>query len=365
MAGSASLAGFFFKSQIVRVWARKAKRRFFRRVPIVDDPRSSWQSKSKSIAKQLALDADVVVSTFGPPSAHLIGYDMKMANPGLFWVADYRDLWAHYPAGSLTHRTHSGATGEHRDTVGARADLITAVSAHMVERLKSIFDQQIVELPNGFDLDEEEILHTLSTRPAKHNGPMRIVYTGTIYEGEHDPRPLLQALADIHEKGGFAAGDVTVDFYGSRVDFATRLAKNPVYLPFVRLMGHVSRGEALEAQRAAGLLLLLGSSEPEARGVLTGKIFEYMVAGRPILCIGSKPGYEIGQLLRATGTGQVFGPDEEYLLEAVLVKTLKGKGLFQTYSVNIEEILKYSRKRQSERFLGLLVEKLESRSKWK
>ena len=365
MAGSASLTGFLLKSQLMRVWARKAKKRFLGRAPVAEDPRSSWRSKSKSMAKQLALNADVVVSTFGPSSAHLIGYDMKMANPDLFWVADYRDLWPHYPAASLTHQTDRRATRVHRDTVGIKADLVTAVSAHMVEQLRIFFNQQTVELPNGFDLDEEEILQTLSTKPTKRNGPMRIVYTGPIYEGTQDPRPLLQALADLHKNGGFAKGQATVDFYGSRVDLARRLAKNPIYSPFIRLMGHVSRDDALEAQRAAGLLLLLESSEPEARGVLTGKVFEYMVTGRPILCVGSRPEYEIGQLLRATGTGQVFGPDEKHLLESVLLNTLGGEGLFQAHSANIGEILKYSRKKQSEWFLGVLIKKLESRSKRK
>ena len=68
-------------------------------------------------------------------------------------------------------------------------------------------------------------------------------------------------------------------------------------------MGHVSREKALQAQRNADLLLLLESSNEESRGVLTGKIFEYIASGRPIICIGSRLDFEIGQTLFKTGSG--------------------------------------------------------------
>ena len=110
-------------------------------------------------------------------------------------------------------------------------------------------------------------------------------------------------------------------------------------------MGHVSREKALIAQREAGLLLLLESPAAEARGVLTGKLFEYIAAGRPILCVGSRPEYEIGEILVSTGTGRVFGPDQYRSIEQIFIETLKGKGLYLDYIPVLDEILVYSRKR--------------------
>jgi hypothetical protein len=358
-----SLIGFLLKSVAMRQVARKAKRWLSKRSAIATEPRMSWRGSAKSSAEQLASDADVVVSTFGPAAAHLIGYDMKMANPNLFWVADYRDLWSQRHTAPVSEEVRESARSLEKDTVGMRADLLTAVSKDMVSQLEAFLDKETLELPNGFDINEEVIRQALSKRPSKPDGPMRIVYTGMIYEGHQDPTPLLEALAALHEKEKLAIGQVTVDFYGARVDLAKRLAQNPTYSPFIRLMGHVTRDEALLAQRTAGFLLLLESPAPEARGVLTGKLFEYMAAARPILCIGSRPEYEIGNVLRVTGTGKVFGPDEYQLLEPLVLKTLDGGGLYRDYAANIEEVLKYSRKKQSEDFLEVLVKKLESRSK--
>lgn len=355
--GAVSVLGPLLKSQRLRQVARKIKAWLGRRSPMVSEPRMAWRSAAKAKAVELALKADVVVSTFGPAAAHLIGYDMKMANPNLFWVADYRDLWSQRHTAEISEDVRETSRVLEKGTVGAKADLLSAVSKDMVEQLTDLHGKETLELPNGFDIDENSLRETLTERPAKPDGPMRIVYTGMIYEGHRDPAPLLDALVALHAEGGVNAGEVTIDFYGARVELAKRLARNPAYAPFIRLMGHVTRDEALEAQRSAGLLLLLESPAPEARGVLTGKLFEYITAGRPILCVGSRPEYEIGNVLSKTGTGRVFGPDEFGQLKGILQNTLSGGGLYNDYLPDFLEVLKYSRKTQSECFLESILQK--------
>jgi hypothetical protein len=62
--------------------------------------------------------------------------------------------------------------------------------------------------------------------------------------------------------------------------------------------GGVRRQEALQIQQEADILLLLESNAPEARGVLTGKVFEYLMTDKPILLIGPGPDAELYQLLK-------------------------------------------------------------------
>lgn len=326
------------------------------------DPRLSWRDASAPIARDLATKADVVVSTFGPAASHLIGFDMKSVNPDLLWVADYRDLWSQNHALDVPDAVRSVIQKIELETVGAAADLLTAVSLDMVEKLTQLTKIETKLIPNGFDVDEEVVKASLAGihRDRPINVPLRIVYTGMIYEGHRDPTPLLNALARLLQAGRISRGQVTVDFYGGRVDLAERLARNELFAPFIRLMGHVNREQALDAQRSAGLLLLLESSAVEARGVLTGKLFEYIAAGKPILCIGSRPEFEIGNVLSKTCTGRVFGPDQCLELEEVLLATLAGHGLYAEYSPVFDEIIKYSRKRQSQVLLEILVEKAKA-----
>lgn len=338
----------------IRRLAKHVKEILGRRAAFIIDPRSAWYNAAKLTAKNLATQADVVVSSFGPASAHLLAMEMKVANPRLRWVADYRDLWSQRHTGDIPTAMRVKMREQELASVGRYADEIIAVSKDMVEQLSSLLKKPVYLSPNGFDLDEEIVQARLSSPLRRKNGPLRIVYTGMIYPGHRDPLPLLNALSQLRRRGELEDGMVTVDFYGDRVEVAMALAKKPEYAPFIRLMGHVTREKALEAQRNADILLLLESPAPEARGVLTGKLFEYIASGRPILCIGSRPEYEIGQVLNDTGTGVVIGPDQYGELTDLIKSTLGGSSLFTLYSPKIETVLRYSRSRQAK----VLYEKL-------
>ena len=337
----------FLKLVSIRRLAKRVKEILGRRAGFVIDPRSAWYHSAEPIAINLASQTDVVVSTFGPPSAHLLAMEMKVANPKLRWVADYRDLWSQRHTGDIPDAARSKMREQEIASVGRYADEIIAASKDMVEQLSSLLKKPVHLSPNGFDLDEETVRARLFSPLRRQNGPLRIVYTGMIYPGHRDPVPLLDALSELQDKGEIEHGEVTVDFYGDRVEVAIALAKKSEYAPFIRLMGHVTRENALEAQRNADILLLLESPALEARGVLTGKLFEYMVSGRPILCIGSRPEYEIGQVLEDTGTGVVIGPEQYGEISELIKQTLEGDGLLQLYSPKIERIFIYSRANQS------------------
>ena len=109
------------------------------------------------------------------------------------------------------------------------------------------------------------------------------------------------------------------------------------------------------------------SSHPRARGVLTGKLFEYIVSGRPILCIGSRPEYEIGQVLRKTGTGIVIGPNEMTDLPGRLLEIIHNPDNLSWYKPSVGSILDYSRRRLAQQFfsdviLGDIENKLKDKS---
>lgn len=339
------VANKVLKSQSARRLAKRVNAWLSRKTGAGIDPRGAWRMAAVAEASRLAKEADIVVSTFGPAAAHLIACDMKSANPDLRWVADYRDLWSQRHTGDISEATRREMREVELASVGAHAGLLTTVSEDAARQLRELTGKTVLTFRNGFDLDEAEVRQRLMTPAQKPGGPLRIVYTGMIYQGFQDPTPLLDALAQSFAAGELERGSVTVDFYGARVEAAQELARNPEYAPFIRLMGHVPRETALEAQRGAGLLLLLESSKPEARGTLTGKLFEYIAAGRPILCIGSRPEYEIGQLLSATGTGAVFGPEDHAGIREAVLTTMKGAGLYDSYRPDCQEILRYSRKR--------------------
>ena len=318
------------------------------------DPRASWRERAKNQALELAKHANIVVSTFGPSAAHLIAMDMKVANPSINWISDYRDLWSQSHVKTIPDRARNYMREQELTTVGKYADLITTVSRDMVSQLSDLFKRNVHYVPNGFDIAESEAKRRLLMPARLHPGPFRIVYTGMIYRGHRNPRPLLEALSRLHDEAKISPESISVDFYGNRVEEVEELAKNKKFAPFIRIMGHVPREKSIEAQRNAGFLLLLESSVPEARGVLTGKVFEYLVSGRPILCVGSRPDFEIGRLLQETKTGLVFEWDNNSDLPQLLLETMSGRGLLSHYNPNINKILEYSRERIAKNFIQLI-----------
>lgn len=319
------------------------------------DPREAWLSAALDVAKELASKNDVVISTFGPSVAHFIACEMKKKNPSIYWIADYRDLWSENPnLVQAPNKYKAELRNTEINTVGKYADLLTAVSEDMVKKLTKLNNKTTIRMPNGFDINEEDVRKIFLKTHSKLYSTFRIVYTGLTYKKHRDPTPLLEALVDLSNEKKISKNSVTVDFYSSKIDFIKDLYKNPKFRPFIRIMGHVSRERALEAQRNAGLLLLLESSDPEGRGVVTGKIFEYIVSGKPIICVGSHPEFEIGKILSTTRTGKVLLKTQLKEIKETIIKSMSGKGLYETYKPNFEEVIKFSRSRIAYQYFELI-----------
>jgi hypothetical protein len=83
------------------------------------------------------------------------------------------------------------------------------------------------------------------------------------------------------------------------------------------------------------------------------------VAGKPILCVGSKPDFEIGKVLASTRTGEIFGPEQFLHIDQSILETISGRGLYKSYCPDKEKIMLYSRERQSNGFLSLIQDRVK------
>ena len=249
---------------------------------------------------------DVVLTTSPPGSVHLVGAATTRLT-GARWVADLRDSIAAHP-----HRPRA-VRGERAlaRLVARRADVVTCASEAIAAEMRSLAPDARVELiENGCDFDDFADL-------AYEPGPqLRITHTGRFF-GRRNPRPFLEALAR-------APDDVVARFVGdfrrSDREHADRLGLSDR----LELIPSVSRAEALALQRdSEALLLLIPEAEGRGRGVLSGKVFEYIAAERPILAAVPPDGAAAG-LLREVGTATVVAPDDVDGLAAALT-ALEGR----------------------------------------
>ena len=94
----------------------------------------------------------------------------------------------------------------------------------------------------------------------------------------------------------------------------------------------------LSYQQSSQVLLLAINDVPSARGIITGKIFEYLNANRPILAIGPTDG-DLSEILNCTNAGIVIDFNDETSLKSTLLefyRLYKEKSL-QVYSMNIDQ----------------------------
>jgi glycosyltransferase involved in cell wall biosynthesis len=279
---------------------------------LVPDENVPWSTFALPVAVRLVRreKIDVVLTTSPPPSLHLLGAAVKRAT-GAAWVADLRDPLTSHPHRrgyeSQLARLKEASVGGVGRLVASQADAIVAASDAIAEEARGLEPKgKVVTIANGCDFDDfAGLVHHPSDR-------LRITHAGH-FHGKRDPKPFLQALAEL------GLEDVVVRFAGDFREADRTYAESLALGDRLELLGDVSRRRSLELQRdSEALLLLVPESGGRGRGVLTGKIYEYLAAERPILAVVPSDG-AAAQLVRETGAGVVVAPDDvEAMREALL-----------------------------------------------
>jgi glycosyltransferase involved in cell wall biosynthesis len=269
---------------------------------LVPDENVTWNAtaipKAISIARNEGID--VVLTTSPPGSVHLVGAAVQKAT-GAKWVADLRDSLLAHPhrrSDTLAARMKEQATRGVASLVAHRADAIVAAADAIADEARSLNPRgSVVTIENGCDFDDFAGLEY------ERSDVFRITHAGSFF-GKRDPRPFLRALADS------GLEDVSVRFVGDfrpgDREFMTELG----LADRVALIDHVPRRRSLELQRESeALLLLIPEAGGRGRGVLSGKVFEYIAAERPILAIVPPDG-AAARLIQDTGVGVVVAPED-------------------------------------------------------
>ena len=274
-----------------RQWARQAERAAARRIE--------------------AGGVDAIWTTSSPESAHLAGLGLKRRF-ALPWIADFRDPWV----GRVTYAPptpwHDGRHRALERAVIEGADRITLVSEAMValyrDRYPAVPPERFVYVPNGVDSDDWLRSGRLASTAAaiedadRDRGRFVLLHAGQL---AHRPtaRTLLRAVRRVIEADPSAAGAMRLRFLGGNEELLPRDLDDPDLRTVVDLKPSRPHLEALAAMRRADALVLLGHGGGADSLLYTGKIYEYLTSGRPVLGIlDPGPGAD---LLRASGAGPV------------------------------------------------------------
>src|SRR6478735_4361009 len=277
---------------------------------LLPDENVTWNAtaipKAISIVRREGID--VVLTTSPPGSVHLIGAAVQKAT-GAKWVADLRDSIVLHP-----HRSVEGAGARAKQKaragiarlVASQADAVVAVSEAIAEETRALEPRgRVVTIANGSDFDDfAGLVYSRGDR-------FRLTHAGSFF-GKRDPKPFLRALAES------GLEDVTVRFVGDFRPADREFLEGLELGDRVELVDYVPRRESLRLQRDSdALLLLIPEAGGRGKGVLSGKVFEYLAAERPILAIVPTDG-AAAELIRAAGAGVVVAPEDVAGIRAAL-----------------------------------------------
>ena len=288
---------------------------------------------------------DAMIATAPPWQALEIAATISEKH-GIPWIADYRDIFEE----STPKRKWKTKEDYERKLLKNAACAVT-VSDELVQCLQARLDLPIHCIPNGFDPDE-----FLPTKKTKAN-KFTITYTGTLYPPGHpsrvSPRILFEVLDEMSAQGEINIDDFQINFIGCSHSKLLQHINGTHSAQVVNSIEWLERDQAILKQQQATMLLLLGSSE--CQGILTSKLFEYLASGRPIIAIPSDSG-SIDRVIETCRAG-FFASTNKGVAKIIGDNYAQWKTNYGVrYDGDSDEIKKYSRKVQANRFVELLQE---------
>ncbi len=226
-----------------------------------------WKYKNKEA---------ILYSSFSPLADHYICYLAKKINKNILWIADFRDVIIDYDSIQVWWPKFHWWIHKR---MAQNADIVSVVS----EGLKSYFrdfNQNIVVVRNGITKIKD-----LSVNNFLSKEYFNISYTGALYVDRRNPSLLFEALQKIRNNHPYIYKKIRVNYAGQEGRTWDNLCKEYGINDICNNFGLISREQALCLQRDSQVNLLLSWTSKHNRGILTGKFFEYLETGNPILCI--------------------------------------------------------------------------------
>ena len=312
----------------------------------IPDARKYWIKPSiKFLLNYLKNNKIDAIITTGPPhSVHLIGLALK-EQTNIKWMADFRDPWTdidyfhELPLTKKSIKKHK----ELEEQVLKTADEVIVVGNTMQNKYLK-FNLNTHVITNGFDDFNE-------TSNPRLDQKFSILHIGML-NSDRNHTFLWEVLNEIKKENAEFSKDLEIKLIGKVCNETLKDLKNNSLIDNTTIINYVTHEKVITYQKSAQILLLLINNVPSAKGIITGKIFEYLQAKRPILAIAPKNG-DLATILHNTNSGFVIDFNEKEQLKKTILSLYNDykNGVLEVNSLNFKQ---YHRKELTKQLVTIL-----------
>lgn len=298
-------------------------RQFFTRWFLLIDEQIGWLPGAVRLGMKATHRGQIeaIFSTSPPYTAHLIARKIHLQT-NIPWIADFRDPWignfsSHFPSG--WHRSYAANWEAQIVQAAARVTSVSQpINRAFLTRYPQLPAERFVVIPNGYDPQDFEKWDDQPSRmySSAGDGYLKIVYTGSLYGSRQTARHFLHGLRLAIDQ--LTEAKIRVQMVGNfNPDVVGQISAMRL-TGYVQLTGYQPHKKSIELLRSADLLLLIIGSGTGMEGVVTGKIFEYLAARKPILAL--VPPGSAAELVCSARAGVVVPPDDVNAICSALVE---------------------------------------------
>jgi len=316
----------------------------------IPDARVFWvQPSVKFLEQYLKINNIETIVTSGPPhSMHLIGLNLKKKFPDLKWIADFRDPWteiSYYKHLKLTKKSDK----KHRQLeseVFKTADITLATSYTDAENFRKNGANAFC-ITNGFDETDASTSLSMTNNASKFT----LSYIGVL-EQLRNPENLWKALDNLVKTNSDFAENFNLKFVGRIDDKILETIERSSLKNHIQNLGYVSHDKAVDEMAKSSLLLITNFPNDSSKGIIPGKIFEYLATGKQIISFGPNEA-DVAKILDKTKAGKHFGYNDSKEIEDFILEKFelwKNGNLLE----NTQNIEQFSRKNLTKQLSEIL-----------
>lgn len=281
----------------------------------IPDARKFWVKPSiKYLTSYLLKNpVDTIVSTGPPHSLHLIGLGLSK-NTQIPWLADFRDPWTNIDFFSELKLNNKSKTKHYKleKKVLDSAHKIVVVSPTMKKEFSAITNTSISVIPNGFD--EADFPESTYQKNIKFT----LTHVGMLTP-TRNPSNLWAAISELSSENIHFKNHFRLQLIG-KIDSSIQLAIKKYKIENLTFItDYIPHSDVVKTQQNSEALLLIINNSPNANLILTGKLFEYLAAKRPIICISPIKG-DVNDILDDSKAGIVVLYHEKNLLKKEIMR---------------------------------------------